>query len=56
MYKINESENDFMENLYDHGLLVYGHYLSFFQNHLICQYINILILCELTIVKPKLCK
>jgi hypothetical protein len=25
MYKINESENDFMKKLFDHGLLVYGH-------------------------------
>jgi hypothetical protein len=30
--------------------------IIFLTNHVIFQYINILILCELTIVKPKLCK
>jgi hypothetical protein len=44
-----------MENLYHHGLPMPINESSFFQNHLILKYINILILCHLILIGAYTC-
>jgi hypothetical protein len=42
---MNGNGNDFIVKFYDRQLLMFGHKLSFLQNHLILKNINILTLC-----------